>query len=106
MVEVLVAVAEAAQTNIPAFLAAAQFDNQALGARIIDAANSFLSVVETIAAYVQPNVVVPPPPAPVALKAGGSYHVPARVKLSHSQIVNQWNAVVCQGASTQACVIR
>ncbi len=100
----LVSVAEAAQTNIPAFLAAAQFDNPQLAARVEAAATSFLTIVESIAVIVQPNVVVPPAPAPVALARGRLYGVPARVMVPRKQIVAQWNAVVCQGASS-ACVV-
>lgn len=101
----LVSVAEAAQANIPAFLSAAQFDNQALAGRVKIAADSFLQIVESIAVIVQPVVVVPPSPGPVALKTGEVYRVPARVKTSLRQIVNDWNEVVCAGAST-ACLVK
>jgi len=101
----LVSVAEAAQTNIPAFLAAAQFDNPALGARVTTAADSFLTIVESIAVIVEPNVVVAPAPVSVALKAGGVYRSPARYKVSRSDIVNQWNHTVCAGAAV-SCLVK
>jgi hypothetical protein len=102
---VLVSIAEAAQSNIPQFLAAAQFDNQALALKITTAADSFLSIVESIAVLAQPGVVVPPAPAPVALKMGGVYRVPARVYRSRASIVTQWNEIVCQGTAA-GCLVK
>ena len=101
----LVAVAATAESTIAQWLAAAQFDNPALNGRIIAAADSFVTIVEAIAATVQPNVVVPPAPAPVALKGGAVHSFPARVKTPRANIVIGWNTVVCAGA-VPACQVK
>lgn len=99
----LVSVAMAAESNIPAFLAAAQFENPALAARVEAASTAFLTIVESIAASM-PNA----PSAPVAsvgLKSGRVYKLPMRVKVPRQNILNEWNSIVCQGASS-ACMAK
>ncbi len=100
----LASIAGSAETNLTAWIAAAQFNNPQLSARIQAAATSFLTIVESIAAIAAPATVVPPAPAPVAMHAGGTFSVPPRSKMSIANIKNQWNQAVCAGAST-ACLV-
>jgi hypothetical protein len=93
----MAAVAEAAQTNIPAFLKAAQFDNPLIAARVTAAADSFLTIVESIAAIVTPSVTIAPP-TPTITTAAGVHRLPSRAKVKVSAIAANFNASVCQGA--------
>jgi hypothetical protein len=98
---VLVAVLSAAETDLPAFLAAAHFTNPDLQNRIIAGTNAFLTIVESIAALVQPTVALPAQPAPVAMH-GRMYQLPPRQVVPKATIINQWNAGVCEGVA--ACL--
>jgi hypothetical protein len=102
----LISIAEAAQTNIPAFISAAQFDNPILASKVQIAATSFLTIVESIAVIVEPSgAVVPPPVTSVKMKTGEIYQLPARTKIPRKNIVDEWNQAVCQGASA-ACLVK
>ena len=99
----MAAVAEAAQANIPAFLKAAQFDNPQIAARVTAAADSFMTIVESIAAIVTPSVTIAPP-VPTVTTAAGVHALPARVKVAVNTIKANWNTQVCLGAAP-ACYV-
>jgi hypothetical protein len=88
----LLSISEAAETNLPAFLAASQFDNSVLASRIVAGTDSFLTIIESIATLVgQPAAAV----TTVTLHSGIVYHIPVRVVVSSQNIVNGWNANAC-----------
>ena len=92
----LLSISEAAETNLPQFLQAAQFDNPALGARVTAATDSFLQIVESIA-----TIAGQPAPAvtTVTLSSGGLYRLPARRIVPMQDIVTGWNTNACPVAS-------
>lgn len=99
---ILVAALQAAETQLPAFLADAQISNTDLQARIEGVTTALLMSAESIAAFF-PQAAPAPPLATITLKAGHVYKIPKRVKMSPSAIKTYWNAAVCQGIT--ACVL-
>jgi hypothetical protein len=103
----MLAVLQSAETSIPAFFATANFQNQTLEGQIVNAGQDVISIVEVIAAYVQPTTALPPPPPAVRMASGRMFLIPARVKIKHDalrvQVVQHWNTVVCN--SSPACMV-